>query len=159
MTLKPGDIVPPTTLFEMGEEGPVPVSSEDIFKVKKVAVFGVPGAYTRTCSARHLPGFVYNADAIKARGVDDIVCLSVNDAWVMSAWGEVHGATGKVRMVGDGNLEFTRFAGLEVDLSAKGYGPRMKRFSALIDDATVTHVHFEKEGFGETSAERLMEDL
>ena len=93
------------------------------------------------------------------KGVDAIVCLSVNDAWVMHAWGESQNAAGKVMMIGDGGLEFTRWAGLEVDLSAKGYGARCKRFSALVEDGTVKTLHFEDGGFGETSAERLLEDL
>jgi len=159
MTLAIGDKIPDLELFHMGDDGPESISSQDIFAGKTVALFGLPGAFTKTCSALHLPGFVHNADAIKSKGVDEIVCLSVNDAWVMNAWGESKGAIGKVMMVGDGGLEFTRWAGLEVDLSAKGYGPRCKRFSALVDDGTVTAVHFEQDGFGETSAERLLEDL
>jgi peroxiredoxin len=159
MTVKVGDKIPDLQLFVMGAEGPEGIRSESIFKGKKVALFGLPGAFTKTCSALHLPGFVHNADNIKAKGVDTVVCLSVNDAWVMNAWGESKGATAKVMMVGDGGLEFTRWAGLEVDLSSKGYGPRCKRFSALVDNGTVTHLHFETDGFGETSAERLMEDL
>ena len=159
MTISIGDTVPDVELFVLGAEGPKAIRSDSIFKGRKVAVFGLPGAFTKTCSALHLPGFVFNADTIRAKGVDEIVCLSVNDAWVMNAWGESKGATGKVRMVGDGGLEFTRWAGLEVDLSAKGYGPRCKRFSALVDDGVVTHLHFEDGGFGETSAERLLEDL
>ena len=159
MTISIGDTVPDVELFVMGAEGPEAIRSDSIFKGRKVAVFGLPGAFTKTCSALHLPGFVFNADTIRAKGVDEIVCLSVNDAWVMNAWGESKGATGKVRMVGDGGLEFTRWAGLEADLSAKGYGPRCKRFSALVDDGVVTHLHFEDGGFGETSAERLLEDL
>jgi peroxiredoxin len=159
MTVKIGDKIPDLQLFIMGKDGPEGIRSDAIFEDRKVALFGLPGAFTKTCSALHLPGFVYNADNIKAKGVDAIVCLSVNDAWVMNAWGESKGATGKVMMVGDGGLEFTRWAGLEVDLSAKGYGPRCKRFSALVDNGTVTQLHFETDGFGETSAERLMEDL
>ena len=159
MTLSVGDKVPNLKLFVMGANGPETIQSDSIFKGKKVALFGLPGAFTKTCSALHLPGFVHNADAIKAKGVDAIVCLSVNDAWVMQAWGESKGAVGKVMMVGDGDLAFTRWAGLEVDLSAKGYGPRCKRFSALVANGIVETVHFENDGFGETSEERLMEDL
>jgi len=159
MTLSISDKIPDLELFHMGDGGPESISSQDIFGGKTVALFGLPGAFTKTCSALHLPGFVHNADAIKSKGVDEIVCLSVNDAWVMHAWGESKGAIGKVMMIGDGGLEFTRWAGLEVDLSAKGYGPRCKRFSALVEDGTVTAVHFEQDGFGETSAERLLEDL
>lgn len=159
MTIAIGDKIPTLELFIMGADGPEAISSDDLFAGRKVALFGLPGAFTKTCSARHLPGFVKNADAFQAKGVDDIVCLSVNDAWVMHAWGDIHGARGKVTMVGDGGLAFTRWAGLEVDLSAKGYGPRCKRFSALVDNGVVTHLHFEDGGFGETSAERLLENL
>jgi len=159
MTISVGDKIPDLELFVMGAEGPESIRSDSLFKGKKVAVFGLPGAFTKTCSALHLPGFVFNADNIRAKGIDDIVCLSVNDAWVMNAWGESKGASGKVTMVGDGGLEFTRWAGLEVDLSAKGYGPRCKRFSAIVDDGTVSQVYFETGGFGETSAERMLEDL
>ena len=159
MTLSSGDKIPDLELFIMGAGAPESIRSGDIFSGKTVALFGLPGAFTKTCSAQHLPGFVGNADAFTEKGVDTIVCLSVNDAWVMDAWGQSQSAEGKVMMVGDGGLEFTRWAGLEVDLSAKGYGPRCKRFSALIEDGTVKTVHFEDGGFGETSAEMLLEDL
>jgi len=159
MTIAIGDKIPSLELFIMGESGPELINSDAIFSGKKVALFGLPGAFTKTCSARHLPGFVNNAEAIKAKGVDRIVCLSVNDAWVMHAWGEGQDTGDKVMMVGDGGLAFTRWAGLEVDLSAKGYGARCKRFSAVIDDGVVKSLHFEDGGFGETSAERLLEDL
>ncbi len=159
MTIQTGDKIPSLELFIMGDAGPESIDSQDIFGGKRVALFGLPGAYTKTCSAQHLPGYVNNADAFTAKGVDAIVCLSVNDAWVMNAWGEHQGAIGRVMMVGDGGLEFTRWAGLEVDLSAKGYGARCKRFSALVEDSTIKTVHFEDGGFGETSAERLLEDL
>ncbi|MCH7935954.1 MAG: peroxiredoxin [Proteobacteria bacterium] len=159
MTISVGDRVPNVELFVMGTDAPTAIQSDDLFRAKLVALFGLPGAFTKTCSARHLPGFVSNADALKDKGVDEIVCLSVNDAWVMNAWGEGQEAEGHVTMVGDGGLNFTRWAGLEVDLSAKGYGPRCKRFSALLDDGVVTHLHFEDGGFGETSAETLLGDL
>jgi peroxiredoxin (alkyl hydroperoxide reductase subunit C) len=161
MTIAPGDRIPNATLFVLGEDGgPKAVSADEIFKGRRVALFGVPGAFTRTCSARHLPGFVAQADALKARGIDEVVCLAVNDAAVMSAWGQQHGAADKVLMVGDGRLEFTRGAGLEVDMSARGYGHRCRRFSMIVDDGRVTHMHLEKDGgFGETSAETLLADL
>ena len=134
--------------------------SEKLFKGRRVALFGVPGAFTRTCSARHLPGFVALSEDIKSKGIDEVMCLAVNDAAVMAAWSAAHGADGKVKMVGDGCLNFTRATGLEVDMSAKGYGPRCKRFSMILDDGVVTHLHFEEAGgFGETSAERLLGDL
>jgi glutaredoxin/glutathione-dependent peroxiredoxin len=159
MTISIGDKVPTLELFIMGDSGPESISSDDIFNGKTVAIFGLPGAFTKTCSAQHLPGFVNNADALKAKGIDTIVCLSVNDAWVMHAWGEGQNTGDKVMMIGDGGLEFTRWAGLEVDLSAKGYGARCKRFSATLHDGIVKTLHFEDGGFGETSAERLLEDL
>ncbi len=159
MTIGIGDRIPSLELFIMGDGGPEPIDSDDIFGGRTVALFGLPGAFTKTCSAQHLPGFVTNAEAIKAKGVDRIVCLSVNDAWVMNAWGEGQDAGDKVMMVGDGGLAFTRWAGLEVDLSAKGYGARCKRFSAVVADGVVKTLHFEDGGFGETSAERLLEDL
>ncbi len=159
MTISVGDNIPSVDLGIMTADGPSVVSSDEIFKGRKVALFGLPGAFTKTCSAQHLPGFVDNAEALKAKGVDTIVCLSVNDPWVMHAWGESQNVAGKVEMIGDGALNFTRAAGLEVDLSAKCYGPRCKRFSMIVDDGVVKTLHFEDGGFGETSAERLLEDL
>ena len=160
MAIKVGDRVPSMELFQQTADGPAPVSSNDLFGGRRVALFGVPGAFTRTCSARHLPGFVGNADALKAKGIDEVMCLAVNDAAVMDAWAKQHGAEGKVSMVSDGSLNFTRYAGLEVDMSAKGYGPRCRRFSMILDDGVVTHLHLEEAGgFGETSAERMLEDL
>lgn len=159
MTIKAGDRISDLELFRMGDDGPEPVSSDSLFKGRRIALFGVPGAFTRTCSARHLPGFVAHADAIKAKGIDDVMCLAVNDAAVLAAWSREHGADGKVTMVGDGGLNFTRAAGLEVDLSAKGYGPRCRRFSMILDDGIVERVYLEDGGFGETSAERMLEDL
>ena len=159
MTIKVGDRIPTVEVFRMGADGPEPVSSDLLFNSKRVALFGVPGAFTRTCSAKHLPGFVAHADAIKAKGIDEVICLAVNDAAVLAAWSREHGADGKVAMIGDGCLNFTRAAGLEVDLSAKGYGPRCRRFSMVLDDGVVTRMYLEDSGFGETSAERMLEDL
>ena len=154
MTISIGDRVPNVELFVMGADEPTAILSNDLFGTKFVALFGLPGTFTKTCSAKHLPGFINNAEALKAKGVGEIICLSVNDAWVMNAWGEGH-----VAMVGDGGLNFTRWAGLEIDLSVKGYGQRCKRFSALLNNGVVTHLHFEDGGFGETSAETLLGDL
>lgn len=127
---------------------------------KSVALFGVPGAFTRTCSAKHLPGFIDRHDALRAAGIDEIMCLSTNDVFVLTAWAEKFDADGKVSMVGDGCLDFTRAAGLEVDMSANGYGPRCRRFSMIVDDGVVTHMHVEAPGeFGATSAEELLNDL
>ncbi|MEK9724172.1 MAG: peroxiredoxin [Rhodospirillaceae bacterium] len=159
MTIQVGDRIPEVTLGIMTENGPDVTHSKDLFAGKRVAMFGVPGAFTRTCSMKHLPGFVNNADALKAMGVDTIICLSVIDPWVMDAWGKAQNVGDKVTMIGDGALNFTRAAGLEVDLNAKCYGPRCKRFSMLVDDGVVTTLHFEDGGFGETSAEKLLKDL
>lgn len=159
MTIKIGDRIASVEVFHMTEDGPGPIMSDELFADKRIALFGVPGAFTRTCSARHLPGFVGLADAIKSKGIDDVMCLAVNDAAVLAAWSREHGAEGKVSMISDGALNFTRAVGLEVDLSSKGYGARCKRFSMILDDRGVTHFHLEDGGFGETSAERLLEDL
>lgn len=158
--IKVGDRISTHELFVMTADGPGPVSSDAIFGKKRVALFGVPGAFTRTCSARHLPGFVAQADALKAKGIDEVLCLAVNDAAVLAAWSREHAAEGKVGMISDGCLNFTRAAGLEVDLSTRGYGPRCRRFSMIVNDGTVTHLHLEEgAGFGETSAETLLADL
>lgn len=159
MTISVGDRVPSVDVGIMTDDGPGVTSTDPIFSGKKVAVFGVPGAFTSTCSKKHLPGFVDNADALKAKGIDEIVCISVNDPWVMHAWAMSAGVGDAVTMIGDGALNFTRAAGLEVDLSKKCYGPRCKRFSMIVDDGVVAQLHFENGGFGETSAERLLEDL
>ena len=160
MTIAIGDLVPALELYIQTEEGPTPTMSDKLLGARRIAMFGVPGAFTRTCSARHLPGFVANADAIKAHGIDDILCLAVNDAAVLAAWSTAHGADQAVSMVSDGSLNFTRACGFEVDMRAKGYGPRCRRFSMLLDDRRVTHLHLEEPGqFGATSAETLLQDL
>tara|TARA_R110000787_G_scaffold137458_9_gene250337 strand:+ start:6912 stop:7391 length:480 start_codon:yes stop_codon:yes gene_type:complete len=159
MALSKNDKTPVVNVGVMTENGPGVISTEEIFAGKTVALFGLPGAFTKTCSSQHLPGYVRNAEALKAKGVDSIVCISVNDPWVMHAWGESQEVGDKVMMVGDGALNFTKAVGLEVDLNDKCYGPRCKRFSALVVDGVVKSVHYEDSGFGETSAEKLLEDL
>lgn len=159
MTIQVGDRLANVNVGIMTDDGPGVTGTDEIFSGKTVALFGLPGAFTKTCSAQHLPGFVNNADALKAKGVDEIVCISVNDPWVMDAWGKSQNTAGRVTMIGDGALNFTRSCGLEVDLSDKCYGPRCKRFSALVVDGVVKALHFEDGGFGETSAEKLLEDL
>ena len=124
MAISTGESMPSVILFEMGEEGPGPVSTDDLFAGKKVAVFGVPGAFTPTCSAKHLPGFVQNADALKAKGVDEIVCVSVNDVFVMSAWAKDQNSGGTVRLLADGSGELANKMGIELDLKDKGLGVR-----------------------------------
>ena len=159
MTIQVGDRIPSVDVGVMTDDGPGVTSTDEIFGGKRIALFGVPGAFTKTCSRQHLPGFVANAGAFKAKGIDQVVCLSVNDPWVMDAWGKSADVGDSVLMVGDGALNFTRAAGLEVNLDAKCYGPRCKRFSAVVEDGVVKTLHFEDGGFGETSAERLLEDL
>ena len=160
MTIKVGDRIPSVSLNVMGADGPESIGTDDIFKGKRVALFGLPGAFTPTCSARHLPGFVDNSDTLKAKGVDAIVCLSVNDAFVMAAWGKDQDVGGKVDMVADGSADFTKAAGLELDLMDKGLGLRSQRFSMVVDDGVVKSLNIDEPGKLEnTSAEKLLEQL
>lgn len=160
MAITVGDSIPSATLYVMGEGGPEAVSTDDLFAGKKVAVFGLPGAFTRTCSAQHLPGFVQNAEALKAKGVDVIVCLSVNDAYVMNAWGKDQNVGDKVMMVADGSAEFVQAAGLDMDLIARGMGVRSQRFAMVVDDGVVKSLHVDPPGaFNITSAEKMLDDL
>ncbi len=155
-----GQNVPETTLFTLGEDGVVAVASTSIYAGKKVAVFGLPGAFTPTCSASHVPGFLANADALAAKGIEAIMCVSVNDSWVMGAWGVDQGVGDKIIMASDGNLEFTKAAGLEVDISAKGYGMRCRRFSMVVNDGVVETLNLESDGgFEVTSADHMLANL
>ena len=159
MTIKVGDKVPSVKLAHMTESGPGEVSSNELFGGRKVVLFAVPGAFTPTCSAAHLPGFVANADKIRAKGVDDIVCLSVNDAFVMDAWGKAQNAEA-IHMVADGNGEFARAAGLELDLVARGLGVRSQRYAMVVEDGTVTHLHVDEPAVLDgSSAESLLARL
>jgi len=160
MTIKVGDRVPTTTLRYVGPDGVQAVSTDDFFRGKKVALFGVPGAYTRTCSQRHLPSYVANADALKARGVGTIACVAVNDQFVMDAWGKEHGAAGKVVMLGDGSGDFARAIGLELDRVKEGMGVRNQRYSMLVDDGVVKVLNIEQPGqFEVSSAEAMLKML
>ena len=157
MTIKVGDKIPSATLFRMGENGPEAVTTEELCSGKKVALFGLPGAFTPTCSAQHVPGFLANADAFKAKGVDTIACMSVNDAFVMGAWAKDQGTGDKVEMLGDGSAELTKAMGIELDLTGRGLGVRSRRFSMLLDDGVVTQLNLEEGGALETSgAETLL---
>jgi glutaredoxin/glutathione-dependent peroxiredoxin len=157
MTIKVGDKVPSVTLRYQTAEGIQAVSSDDYFKGKTVAVFGLPGAYTRTCSSRHLPGYVANADALKAKGIDEIACVSVNDAFVMGAWGKEHNAGGKVTMLGDGSCELTEALGLTIDRIAAGMGIRSQRYSMVVKDGVVAELNVEPSGeYGVSSAEAML---
>ena len=144
MTIKVGDSMPDGTLMTMTAEGPKPVSSAELFKGKKVVLFGLPGAFTPTCSAKHLPGFIQNAAALKAKGVDTIACMSVNDAFVMGAWGKEQGAGDKVMMLADGSADYAKALGLQLDLTARGMGMRATRFSLLVDDGVVKAINIEE---------------
>jgi glutaredoxin/glutathione-dependent peroxiredoxin len=159
MAIKEGDRIPSATLYVMKGGRPAPVSTDELFSGKKVIVFAVPGAFTPTCSEAHLPGFVENADKLKAKGVDQIVCISVNDAFVMDAWGKDRGASELV-MVGDGNADFTRAVGLEMDGSGFGLGTRSKRYAMLVEDGVVKKLSVEEPGkFDVSRAESILEAL
>ena len=160
MTIQVGDKIPSVTLMEMQDGKPTPVSTDAFFAGKKVALFALPGAFTPTCSAKHMPGFVQNYDALSAKGVDAIACLSVNDAFVMGAWGKDQGAGDKVHMLADGNGEFTQAVGLEMDGTKFGLGKRSQRYAMVVDDGVVTSLHVEAPGaFEVSSAEYMLQEL
>jgi len=160
MSISVGDKLPEATFMEMTEKGPEPRTTADVFGGKKVALFAVPGAYTPTCSAKHLPGFVQKQGDLAAKGVDEIVCTSVNDVFVMGAWGNDNGAEGKVRMLADGNGAFAASLGLEMDASGFGMGKRSQRYSMLVDNGTVTELNVEQGGaFEVSSADYLLGQL
>jgi peroxiredoxin (alkyl hydroperoxide reductase subunit C) len=151
MTIKVGDTIPSMKLMVATAEGPKETSTDDIFKGKKVVLFAVPGAFTPTCSAKHLPGFVQNAEALKAKGVDEIACISVNDAFVMGAWGKDQGTGDKVTMLADGAAAFAKAIGLELDLNARGMGWRSQRYALVAEDGKVTYLGVEAPGGFEVS--------
>ncbi len=161
MPISAGDALPTDVkLMEMGESGPAPVSSGDLFAGKKVVLFAVPGAFTPTCSAKHLPGFVEKAAEIKGKGVDEIVCLSVNDAFVMGAWGKDQKADGKVRLVADGNGDFTKALGLTMDGTGFGMGERSQRYALIAKDGKVEELLVEPgPGLDVSSAESVLSKL
>lgn len=159
MAIKTGDRIPKATLKIMGKQGPENISTADIFDGKKVVLFAVPGAFTPGCSVTHLPGFVVNADKIKAKGVDTIACVAVNDAFVMDAWGKAQNAD-ELLMLADGNAEFTGALGLELDASGFGMGKRSRRYAMIVDDGVVKHLAVEPAGgIDESSAEKVMAHL
>ena len=151
MAIQEGDALPEATLHKMEDGRPAAVSTADLFGGKKVVLFAVPGAFTPTCSQAHLPGYVVHADEIKAKGVDSIICLSVNDAFVMGAWGDSANAEA-LEMVGDGNGEFTQALGLEMDGSGFGLGTRSQRYAMIVDNGTVTKLAVEDPGQLDVSA-------
>ena len=156
MTIKVGDKLPEANFVTLGESGPEPVSGADFFKGRKVALFSVPGAFTPTCSAKHLPGFVEKADELRAKGIDEVACTAVNDAFVMGAWAKASGVDGKVTMLADGNGAFAKAVGLEMDGSKFGMGPRGQRYSMVVDDGTVTQLNVEAPGEFRVSAADYM---
>ncbi len=159
MAIEEGDKLPEATLHVMKDGRPAAVSIAELFGGKKVVLFAVPGAFTPTCSQAHLPGYVANAGKIKAKGVDSIICLSVNDAFVMNAWGEDRNAEELV-MAGDGNCEFTKALGLEMDGSGFGLGARSQRYAMIVEDGVVTKLAVEAPGAFEVSkAESILEEL
>jgi len=160
MTIKVGDQMPKGQFTRRGANGPEPVTTDSLFNGKKVVLFSVPGAFTPTCSAKHLPGFLNNLEQLKAKGVDTVACMAVNDVFVMKAWGESSKAAGKIEMLADGNGEYARALGLELDASKFGMGTRSKRFSVIVDNGTVKQLNIEPPGeFGVSSAESALKQL
>ena len=160
MTIKVGDALPEANFMTLGADGPEPVTTAQIFAGKKVALFAVPGAFTPTCSAKHLPGFKENVEAFKAKGVDAIACTSVNDVFVMGAWAKDQGVTDEMQMLADGNGAFAKAIGLELDASGFGMGGRSQRYAMIVNDGTVEALHVEEGGeFRVSSADYILENL
>ena len=153
MALQAGDKLPEGTLKTMGTDGPTEITTESLFAGKKVAFFGVPGAFTPGCHKTHLPGYVNNADAIKGKGFDDIICMAVNDVFVMAAWSTASGADGKVTFVADGSAAYTKAMDLVLDLSAVGMGVRSKRFSMVVNDGVIESINIDNRSIDVTTAE------
>jgi peroxiredoxin len=159
MTIKVGDKIPAVSFTVMSETGPKPLSSAELFGGKKVVLFSVPGAFTPTCSAKHLPGYVDHAEQLLGKGVDTVACVSVNDVFVMNAWGKSANAS-DIAMLADGNGVFAKAVGLELDASAYGMGQRSQRFALVADDGVVTHLFVEAPGeFKVSSAEHVLSAL
>lgn len=159
MTIAAGDRIPSVGLVRATPDGPEPVDSADFFRGRCVALFAVPGAFTPTCSARHLPGFVERREELTARGVEEVACTAVNDAFVMAAWATASGADG-VTMLADGNGDFARALGMDADSSRYGMGTRSRRYAMIVDDGVVRQLHLEEPGaYGVSSAEYLIEHI
>ena len=160
MAIKSGERMPAGTLKRMTKEGPRDLSTDELFKGKRVVLFSVPGAFTPTCDAKHLPGFVQLADQIRAKGVDTIACMAVNDVFVMNAWGKASGVGDRILMLADGNGEYARALGLELDAKGHGMGTRGQRFALIVRDGAVTHVNVEAPGqFKVSAAEYVLGQL
>ena len=158
MTVSTGDKIPNLTLKVMGDNGPEDVTIESLFSGKKVVMFAVPGAFTPGCSVTHLPGYVVNADKIKAKGVDSIICVAVNDAFVMGAWGKASNAD-ELIMLADGNGELAAALGLELDASGFGMGTRSKRYAMIVEDGTIAHLAVDASGIDASAAEAILGHL
>ena len=160
MAISVGDEIPDVTLWMSTDDGLQPVQSLEVLGTGKVVLVGVPGAFTPTCSDHHLPGFVLRSEELTAKGVDTIACIATNDAFVMGAWGRASGADGKVLMLADGNSQFTTEMGLPFDLSMLGLGTRSRRYAAIIEDGTVTHLGVEEgRGVDVSSVESILAQL
>jgi peroxiredoxin len=160
MTIAIGDALPTATLVRMTDTGPEKVEAQDFFAGRRIALFSVPGAFTPTCSAKHLPGFIDKADALKAKGIDEVVGTAVNDAFVMGAWGKSAGADGKVTLLADGNGDFVKALGLDFDGSGFGMGTRGQRFAMVVNDGKVEKLFVEAPGeFRVSSAEYMLAEL
>ena len=160
MTIAVGDHVPDVKVFTFGESGPQPTTSGELLGNGKVVLFAVPGAFTPGCSKIHLPGYVQHGDELKAKGVATIACIAVNDPWVMQAWADAQGATGKIVMLADGNAEFTEAMGLTTDLSVAGLGTRSQRYAAVIEDGTITSLEVEpKSGVDVSACEAMLKKV
>ena len=160
MAIKAGERMPAGTLKKMTKEGPKDLSTDELFKGKRVVLFSVPGAFTPTCDAKHLPGFVQLADQIRAKGVDTIACMAVNDVFVMNAWGKASGVGDRILMLADGNGEYARALGLELDAKGYGMGTRGQRFAIIARDGVATHVNVEAPGqFKVSAAEYVLGQL
>ena len=158
MSIQVGDTLPGGTLKVMGPEGPQDKTISELFDGKKVVLFAVPGAFTPGCSMTHLPGFVVNADKIKAKGVDSIICVAVNDAFVMDAWGKAQNAE-EIIMAADGVADYTKALGLELDASGFGLGIRSKRYAMIVDNGKVTYLGVDEKAIEKSSAETVLEQL
>ena len=160
MTIKTGDNMPAGSFGQMTDKGPGSLSTDELFSGKKVVLFSVPGAFTPTCSAKHLPGYLELADQLKAKGVDTIACIAVNDTFVMGAWGKHAGAEGKVLMLADGNCAYTKALGLELDASGFGMGTRGQRCAIVVDNGVVSHLFVEAPmEFKVSAAEHVLANL
>ncbi len=159
-TIKVGDTLPSMKLTMAGADGPKETSTDEVFRGKKVVLFAVPGAFTPTCSARHLPGYLQNIEALQAKGVETIACMAVNDAFVMGAWARDQGVDGRILMIADGSGAFTKALGVELDLSARGLGTRSQRFAMVVDDQVVSSIAIEPPGgFDVSRAESVLAGL